>query len=308
MGTRSRTSSIATARGFTLTELLVVVAIIGIVGTLTVIAYRGIAKDARLSSAENAVVAALDQARGLAMKRNSYVLVQFSSTFSEQGGQQIEVITSEWTGQSSGPWVVFSVTPLVRPVDRFVPIPGVPVRTLPPGVGVGCPTYGYAADDGSYDDRDWFTLSDFRPAAQFASEYPGNVIGVLYSSEGTVTSRNAQADSYRQYVDLSPPNAAGAGLQDIDGGYIDYDFLLRTGGQISSLAFDETFFEHVNPADEPYVRIAPFLAVYDHDVAREQYDTTQWSDPVDRRDDLSAFINANGKRIHFNRYSGVVMR
>ncbi|MHC4989981.1 MAG: pilus assembly FimT family protein, partial [Planctomycetota bacterium] len=58
---------------FTLTELLVAIGIIAVLGTLTIVGVRAIAKDARLSSAQNAISAALDNARGLAMKENTVV-------------------------------------------------------------------------------------------------------------------------------------------------------------------------------------------------------------------------------------------
>ena len=63
--------------GFTLTELLVVMGIVIVLATLTVMGVRGIARSARLASATNSVMAALDNARALAMKTNTIVLVVF---------------------------------------------------------------------------------------------------------------------------------------------------------------------------------------------------------------------------------------
>ena len=66
--------------------------------------------------------------------------------------------------------------------------------------------------------------------------------------------------------------------------------------------------------DEPFVVIAPFLAVYDDDEARELGDTANWDDPQIYQQDLvglpndPGYITENANRIHFNRYTGVVMR
>ena len=56
-------------RSFTLIELMVVVGIIAVLGGITALAYRGVAKDAKLSSAKNTVMAVLDNARGRRRRR-----------------------------------------------------------------------------------------------------------------------------------------------------------------------------------------------------------------------------------------------
>ena len=86
--------------GFTLTELLIVMGVIGVLSTLTLVAVRVIARDARLSSATNTVMAALDNARALAMKRNKPVLVAF---YPEVEGRRsrVEIITAAWAGDGA---------------------------------------------------------------------------------------------------------------------------------------------------------------------------------------------------------------
>ena len=74
------------SRGFTLVELLMVMGVIGVLSTLTLVSIRAIARDVRLSSATNTVMAALDNARALAMKRNKPVLVAF---YPQRRGQEI---------------------------------------------------------------------------------------------------------------------------------------------------------------------------------------------------------------------------
>ena len=60
--------------------------------------------------------------------------------------------------------------------------------------------------------------------------------------------------------------------------------------------------------DEPYVSIAPFLAVFDDDEARDIFDTTIWEDEIIRTEDITLYVTEFAKRIHFNRYTGVVMK
>ena len=85
------------SRGFTLVELLVVMGVIGVLSTLTLVSFRAITRDARLSSATNTVTAALDNARALAMKRNQPVLVAFYPRV-EGKQSRVDIITAVWAG------------------------------------------------------------------------------------------------------------------------------------------------------------------------------------------------------------------
>ncbi|MDG2424854.1 MAG: prepilin-type N-terminal cleavage/methylation domain-containing protein, partial [Phycisphaerales bacterium] len=60
---------------FTLLELLVVIAIIMIVTTLTLMAYRGIASDMRMSAAVQDVTIVMEQARSRAIRDGKATLV-----------------------------------------------------------------------------------------------------------------------------------------------------------------------------------------------------------------------------------------
>ena len=74
------------------------------------------------------------------------------------------------------------------------------------------------------------------------------------------------------------------------------------------------YFEQKFQGDEPFVDVIPFLAVFDDDEVREIYDTTQWLNPPNsdaaqnRLDDLTEYITQKADRMHFNRYTGVVMK
>ncbi len=100
--------------------------------------------------------------------------------------------------------------------------------------------------------------------------------------DGTTITRNSQSDSNQSFVDFN-----NSGDQ-----------------QINSFDIDDQMFEN----DEPYLAMAPFLAVFDDDEAREIKDTTAWGDEIIRREDITDYVTQFAKRIHFNRYTGVVMK
>jgi prepilin-type N-terminal cleavage/methylation domain-containing protein len=70
-----RPFSLGQTRGFTMIELLVVVAIAAILATIGIPALQGTLRDFRQKSALSLLVSDLNQARGEAIKRNSRVLL-----------------------------------------------------------------------------------------------------------------------------------------------------------------------------------------------------------------------------------------
>jgi prepilin-type N-terminal cleavage/methylation domain-containing protein len=281
--------------GFTLIELLVVMGIIAVLGVLTTLSYRGIAKDAKLSSGKNTVAAVLDNARGLAMKNNRIVLVAFRPRLEAYNKQRVEVVACQWSGESArvqvgGSWQV---------VDRFVPVSGVPSRLLPEGIKIAGPSYGSDAD------ASWMALSHLPKINQTTGvgEAPGEIISVMFAPDGTTISRNTASDSARTFVDFD-----NDGGQDWGGATVDYF------SPIGSAQFNGQYFEHRLDNDEPYVDVAPFIAVFDDDEAREIYDPTQWDNNVNaaayttRINNYSQFIANNVDPIYFNRYTGVAMK
>jgi len=87
--------------GFTLTELMVTVAIIGIIASLGVPSFQAILQQNRASSTANEFVAALTTARSEAIKRGKVVSVCKSSNITDD-----EPSCSEDASWSSG-WIVF---------------------------------------------------------------------------------------------------------------------------------------------------------------------------------------------------------
>jgi prepilin-type N-terminal cleavage/methylation domain-containing protein len=282
---------------FTLTELLVVMAVLVVLGTVTIVAARGMAKDARLSSAMNTITATLANARAVAIRDNRMVLVVFRPRLISDRQQVIDLVMAQWSGESI-PAPVSGISP--QPVDRFVPIPNAPVRSLPSGIGIAGPNYG------GNDDDTWQVAAHL-PAINEetgAGEFPGVLLGIMFGPKGTVTHRISVMDSARSYVDFDRN-----GLQDFGpcrgaGTQINY----WTTSAIPQGSFNDLFFRFTFECDEPFISLAPFFAVYDDEAAREIYNEAAWSNAAVRDVDLKAFIERTEDRIHFNRYTGVVLK
>jgi prepilin-type N-terminal cleavage/methylation domain-containing protein len=282
------------SRGFTLAELLVVMGVIGVLSTLTLVSFRAISKDARLSSATNAVMAALDNARALAMKRNQPVLVAFYPRV-EGRQSRVDIITAAWTGDS---FVADVGTPgnyTSHVFDRFRPVPDVPIRSLPARVKVAGPAYADDADD------QWLVMTELtRPAEAF-----GQLVGVMYGPDGSTLLVNSANDSDFYWIDL---NDSGALEMDLSGdGVVDpTDSADRV---FDSQPVDPLlFFELGHAQDEVAINIVPFLTVFDDAEARERFGDDDWNVGINRDGELTQYIVQYADRIHFNRYTGVAMR
>jgi prepilin-type N-terminal cleavage/methylation domain-containing protein len=270
-----RRSPLHDGRAFTLAELLVAMAIIALLATITVVAVGGIANDARLATGKNTVTTVLDNARALAIRRNRVVLVVFRPREHGENEQYVEAVFAEWRGESP---------PLPgesQVHDRFVPIPDVPARALPRGIQVACPLYGLVIQEypGRENDTVWVTQT-YLPNQPV--EAPGQLVGVMYAPDGSTITRNSQNDSSSPWVDF------------------DLDHVWdRTNGEIWKV---------IEPDDEPFVNLSPFLAVYDDTEAREMTGAQGWSSDDKRTLELTDYITTRADRIHFNRYTGVVTR
>jgi prepilin-type N-terminal cleavage/methylation domain-containing protein len=305
------------ARSFTLIELLVVMGIIAILGVLTTVTFHGLASDARLASGKNAVAAVLDNARGLAMKNNKNVLVVFRPRLDGKD-QYLEAVFAEYK-ESGAACVGCSSTPTPCPcaavVDRYAPIAGVAARALPKGIKVGSPSYPAGVD------TEWRVVSHL-PAIDQSSglgERAGEQIAVMFSATGTLLANNSVTDAARVFVDFN-----NNGVQDLATGsgsptQILYATTSASWPSIAAANFNGAFpthhgyFEQPYEDDEPYVEFAPFLAVFDDLEVRELYDPQRWNYQtagafVNRRDDYTEYLNQNADRVHFNRYTGVVMK
>lgn len=342
---RSHLRSRPAARAFTLLELLVVMGILLILAVLTTISVGKVTRDARLASATNTVVAALGNARAVAIRDNTYVLVTFRVAPDRRARALprtptvIQIVTARWTGE-----VVQPNTPLPPGVEmpstgdvygeRFLPVPGVPTRDLPAGIYVAGPGFFRVVDTSvGGSDRYWFTQPTFAGVANYGATPPtfvpdraqtevGNAIGVMFGPDGRVASRT---QSSVLEVDATPSNGSGSSDQNAwVKPFLDVDndgFPKRGTSQFGTYPplQNVSFFYYDEPTDEIFVDLVPYLAVFNMAEARELFSTAAWkgpniggidsptqpASPPQRVRDLSDFIDEQSDRITFNRFTGV---
>ena len=299
-------------RSFTLVELVVVIIIIALIAGFSAMAYSKVAKNMRLSTAKNTIIAALDNARAYAIKNNRYVITVFRPRLSGDGSEQYyECVVAEWNGDSSnaGDWTY----------DRFVPIDGQKPKNLPTGIGVAAPGIALNAD------HIWWVCTYLPSNAVIKNSLlMGEMVGILYNPEGRVVVRNAESGSDRIWVDFNRD-----GKQTID-------LALRDGDEFDPIEVDWTqvvgdlpagaYFDVEAPESETYIGLAGLLSIFDYDAFREQWGAMRtdypnftdiarsgWErnpsngtvDKYDRDWHFTDFINKTTDRIQFNRYSGV---
>ncbi|MCH7602109.1 MAG: prepilin-type N-terminal cleavage/methylation domain-containing protein [Planctomycetes bacterium] len=264
--------------GFTLIELLVVIAIISIISAIVSVSFLSIAREARLSSGTNVVIAAIGNARALAMKNNRLVLVVFRPRLLENRTQIVEIVTAQWTGESHIDKTPLPPLPTIV-IDRFEPIEGVAVRRLPRGIKVAGPMYAdsttlidvngtQAGDLDSY----WSTQAHLPSIIQSRplddkSEPAGRLIGIMFSPDGSTISVNAQSDASASYIDFDRDSMQR--IQNVSYAFDPFDANTNPGDEIVYHFLDN---------DEPVVMIAPYLAVFDDEQFREFSDPASWTD------------------------------
>jgi prepilin-type N-terminal cleavage/methylation domain-containing protein len=296
---RTRTTGRArAAAGFTLAELLVAMGIIAVLAAVTVVAVRGISKDARLSSGKNTLIAALGEARALAMKRNEIILVTFRAKWDPENPkkrQKTQIILARWEDTvefpvGSGNWQ-----------DRFVPLEDVLPRELPAGIKVAGPWYDrtlYGTSNAMWDFV-WITQPELAKIDQgnpgsTGSEQAGRYFGLMYAPDGSILLRNPSSGNKWAFLDFDRDGFPSFG---------------------NSTFTEEWAYDEVD--DETLINPVPFLAVYDDDAARELR-TADWTtsggyeeltgSPQPGSVNETGLISRLADRIHFNRYTGVVMK
>jgi prepilin-type N-terminal cleavage/methylation domain-containing protein len=310
-----------TRRSFTLIELLVVMGVIALLAAVTALGYRGIAKDTKLASGKNTVMAVLENARGLAMKNNEITGVVFRARL-DNNKNYIEASIVKWSRQTAR--ARYSQASQVV-IDRLIPVAGTPVRRLPVGIQIAAPFYSGSTThpcNGQVSENDnvWVTCSHLAAINQDTGtgETPGSMLAVLYSPSGNTISRNSHTSADRMWVDFNNDR-----LQQLNGANINY---WPTTGQYDFGSCSNFYgtpnqdsgpFQHKFELDEPFIDIAAYLAVFDDDAVRELYVPSDWNSVlvgspqaayVNRRDNYTQYITNNADRIHFNRYTGVAMR
>ncbi len=332
-------------RAFTLLELLVVMGILLILATLTAISVGKVTRDAKLANATNTLIASLGNARAIAIRDNAYVMVTFRIAPDRRARalprdpQVVQVVTARWTGEvvtADTPLPPIPTPPLVPPVrrlpddvfaDRFVPVPGVPVRELPSGVLVAGPAYGFVTDASvGSNDNQWRTQPRFAGTPNLGVSPPtyapdltrtelGWAIGILFGPDGRVLSRNPE--QVLEVVTSSGGNQNAYVKAFVDTNGDGYPYCGNTN-VYGSGPVNVDFFIYDEPLDEPLVDYVPYLAVFNDAEARDRFDASvaAWrgtggaaiggvGSPPPRIRDQSKFIDEQSDRITFNRYTGV---
>ena len=329
------------SRAFTLLELLVVMGILLILATLTGISVSKITRDAKLASATNTLVAALGNARAIAIRDNTYVMVTFRLAGDSRAvgvpldPPVVQVVTARWTGEvityrSPVPTTIppLKILPIDLVADRFLPVPGVPQQSLPSGVFVAGPAFGFVVDRavGNHD-NEWRTQPRFSGTITASTSPNGAVtrtfsptlltteigwgLAVLFGPDGRTLSRNPEQVTEVMTVAGENQNAYAKAFVDFNG-----DGYPRCGGTTfyatGPANANVNFYIYDEPLDEPLVDYVPYLAVFNEKEARERFPTRSpgWrgegSGPSQARVvDHSAFIDEQADRITFNRFTGV---
>nr|MBC8522872.1 prepilin-type N-terminal cleavage/methylation domain-containing protein [PVC group bacterium] len=269
--------------GFTLVELIVVIVIIAIIAGFSAMAYAKVAQGMRLSNAKNTVVAALDNARAIAIRSNRYVITVFRPRLVNDGTQQVmDIVIAEWVGDSNNAYFPDPYNTnemIVWTYDRFVPVPSVQVRTLASGIGIAGPGYGTG------DDSVWWAATYLPAVAVIPDNEPyGEMVGILYSPEGRVVVRNAESASDRIWVDFDRD-----GLQTIDpdpdrnGDGADAIVVNWAGEAMPFFAGNWVYFDLEGPGGESFIGMTFVLAIFEETACRasgdlngEEYDLTKW--------------------------------
>ncbi len=296
--------SVATPRrAFTLAELLIVMGLLALLAVLTAISAKKISGNARLASSTNTVTSAMSNARAYAIRNNTLVMVVFRPVWDPDNPaqpQQTEIVFAKWTGLSAR---IVSGTSDDN-LDFFVPIEGLLPKRLAAGIKVAGPKYAETdgASGGNYVDNRWYVQPELaRSSVSPQQEAADSVVAVMFSPDGSTVTRNSKTDSNKSFVDFN--NNGNIRYNKIDFPIATISSFPQQNQLYGANPFDQRYAD-----DEPAITMVPFIAVFDEVEARKRYNDGTWADEDARSLDLSNYINQFANRIHFNRYTGVVMR
>lgn len=127
-------------RGFTMIEMMVVVAIMIVVFGMAIVQLRPILADANFDSAMRQVLDQLRQAREYSIANRRYIKVTFPTVVTG-GGTQYQVVITQMNSLTAGAGAVnpvLSTVPIQKPAKFFI-FPGSP--DTPDGFGNSAPIY-----------------------------------------------------------------------------------------------------------------------------------------------------------------------
>ena len=323
-----------TIRAFTLIELLAVMGIIAILGVVITTSAQRISKDAKLAGATNKVLAALGEARAIAIRDRTTVLVGFRvrmatyramsngpQTIDYSKPQQTEIVIAKATGRvgfpgtnTGGSWTVVYPAGAINDllIEEFQPVDGLAPMLLPAGIKVA----GSGADINLPLPCNYQQGSPYVPWEDFYVSQPvfksqtyerGSLVVVRFDSDGTLQTRNTSISG-----NLLPNVDLGESVNV----WIDFD---RDGlidvGTSATGSSNSAFYSYDEYFDEPTGNVTVFLAIFDDDSFQAQFDPSLWRVPsisllttakfAKAVCDRTNFINQFSDRIHFNRFTGV---
>ena len=307
-----RTRSLS--RGFTLAELLAVIGVIAVLAVVVSMSAQRISKDAKISSATNQVIAALGQARAIAIRDHATVLIGFrvrrptyrqsdgTEVIVESSKQQTEIVIAKATGRVGFPGatvgigsytIIFPQTSGVAVmIEEFEPVEGLPPKLLPTSVKVAGSGADYDVSGLGQDSR-WLSQPRIVSSTNAALNVVGNMVVVRFASDGSIQTRNPTLSANA----ASSSSESSAGVAP----YIDFNRNGRIDIGTSTSSGTLKFYTFNEMEDEPLGDHTSFLAIFDDDLFLE----TGYTAGLTLNEGRTEFINQFADRIHFNRFTGV---
>ena len=301
-------------RAFTLAELLAVIGVIAILAVTVTMSAQRISKDAKVASATNHLLAMLGQARAMAIRDHTSILVAFrvrQATYRNASGvevadpakpQQTEIVVARPTGRVGFPGTgVAGAWTLVFPaagiddllVEEFEPVEGLPPRLLPVGIKVA----GSAADVTDINDigQDLLWLSQ----PQLKNTERASMMVVRFGPDGSIRTRNP---SLAGNLTVSGTDTSSVAP------WIDFNRNGKLDIGATASGTNGKFYAYDEANDEALCDHTMFLAVFDDDLMHEQGTPGDWQGYGSWQTlniARTEFINQFSDRIHFNRFTGV---
>ena len=307
---------------FTLVELLVVVAAIGILAVLTTIGARRLTQGTRLASATNSVVNALSAARAAAIRDGAVTAVVFRPVWDPNKKfvpQRVEIVIARSTGDRHDFTSPNDTRPYRSIAERFRPVERETVITLPEGIKVAGLMYDFADDAFSWT----CSGSVFRSADLFATqaELPnvlgcvesrefGRAVAVMFGSDGQFLTRPPRASlgEAKSYVDWNN-DGQGATLEFDPQTVVHGTTPAPAGNNCDGGSNFERFWLQDDFRDECNLLFVPWLSIYDDKAAREVVGPLLTDcDFIEKLVGPQGYIAQFGERIAFNRFSGLPER
>ena len=321
-------------RAFTLVELLAVIGLIAILSMVVTTSAQRITKEVRLSTALNQVMSAVSEARSIAIRDRTEVLVAFTvyrktvrvfPDYLEQidwaSPQQTQIILAKRTGRFGWPIVQsgvgsyeldpdYNAASAINPppmCEEFVPITDQNPQLLPVGIKVAGSGIDIMPYQGQVYDDVWLSQPSLEKKLTETYETErGSMVVIRFNQDGTLITRSS---SVRSNITNN--------LNDIASTHPWID--INRNGKLdifaTPLVGNSKFFALDELNDETLCNHTMSLAIFDdekfHAEAtpveledwRKYISIAHWMNGFNKA--RTDFINRNAEQIQFNRFSGV---